>query len=798
MGDTISSCCAVEAADTSKQTVKISNSRRGDRPSSGQKSSRRSASSEIPQVGVIQSRKCTSLNIVVKPPDTQGRASTGTVAAGIPFMLLDHSEVSIGHQKVAGQSVVAHRPAECSHKDVAEKADQSHGPPASRRCNGLPIKAGEVAHQVRAPVVPDDYEQMDSIRSARGGNRPRDRQEQRDTMGQDIETKGRSSVVPPTTTDRRTEDEANAVSERSTVTCSCSRSVAGSAVMEGHRKISISSSMCSASYCCSECNSSVVESSTPRESDGRCSCPPCANSLQPPQPGHCLCGGPSNCACASRVVQGGRCFNGMSNQEQHGTVPMTGGDEKHRSCESKDVPNGARQREDRGAVSKPSEGDKMWSLALPQGNQEQQRAPSLPSYASSSHCSELTSHSSCVTFSMEEKDSTQEQHTPGNMSENKHDAEAFSPSSPEVRPKFHTAPASDAISQQRLQGSSCAISFPSPCSATSFTARLQSDGAHSPSIVDHSGPHARRATEGCSNPSFYFTPPGSGGGSVRSRASPTGGIAAMSAATDPCTPPSTPGLANGGQKTAVPVPPVPIPGSSDVREKAIMVIPIPGSATTAGDTEPENNEALGGCTDTEAGTHRGIPSEQVVTNAGRGDGNMTSEEMVEEVTSFRHELQDGIGIVVLLQDGTRLLCQLTLSVTRRTLSIRCNEKVRILNVSDIQNLLYGRRELRKVETKANIKNDNCCVALHLVGSGNCIPLHFETQQRAMMFVDIIQHLKLTNTTATPSLSPVGMMRPCSSRNSASSSPSSASSSSSTTPSRVTSPEPPSVYVSPNC
>lgn len=118
-----------------------------------------------------------------------------------------------------------------------------------------------------------------------------------------------------------------------------------------------------------------------------------------------------------------------------------------------------------------------------------------------------------------------------------------------------------------------------------------------------------------------------------------------------------------------------------------------------------------------------------------------------ELEEFSGRLLGGVAVIVLLQDGTHLLCDLSLSPTTRTLSIRCNEKLRILNVSDIQNLLYGKKELRKVETKADIKNDLCCVALHLVGTGNCIPLHFETQHETMMFVDLVQRVKLT--TGTP-------------------------------------------------
>eukprot|EP00922_Rhytidocystis_sp_ex-Travisia-forbesii_P070904 GHVS01105837.1.p1 GENE.GHVS01105837.1~~GHVS01105837.1.p1 ORF type:complete len:825 (+),score=94.22 GHVS01105837.1:415-2889(+) len=793
MGDSMSSCCAVESAEASKQTVKISKPRTGKHPSSdGQQSSRRYASIDksgfshyrehsgqtleadgSKAVVASQHRECTSRNFVAsdsKTAETKGSASkvenvviscstkaelvknedlSDPVTGGTPVMALDHSEVSSGLQKPAAHRMLS----QWSPNAFADKAEQLPEANAIRRHNSLPLRANELAPRARAPVVPDDYEQMDSIRSAVHVNGPRDRQEQRASMGAEnkgndggslIESERRIGKVVRTKT--RREDEASAVSEPSTVTCSCSRSTTGSAMLERHRKISITSSMCSGSYCCSECNSSMVESSTPRESDGRCSssCSLCANSLHPAHSGHCLCGEPSDSASSScLVVQGTRCFQGTLLQDQPITVART--DEQNRSSQILYLPNGARQRHDRGAASKSSEADKTWSLTLPPGNEEHQRAPSLPSYATSSHCSEITSRSSCVTFSMEEKDSNEEQHSPGHMSENRHDA--LSPSSPEVGPKFNTAPASDSRLQRRPQRSSFAVSFPSPCSAASFPARLQSAGADSPSGVDNSVSHLRCAMEASSNPSFYFTPPGSGGCTVRSSTSSTVGLSARIAATVPCTPPATPVSANGGQGTAVLLPLVPNPGSYVDRQQSTLVGVVSTPETTDGDTRTEHNSPLGGCTKSEAADQRGKPSREAVTNAGIGDGDMTSAET--EMTSFICELQNGIGIVVLLQDGTRLLCQLTLIMSRRALAIRCNEKVRIINVSDIQNLLYGRRELRKVETDANIKNDSCCVALHLVDSGNCIPLHFETQQRAMMFVDIIQHLKLTNNTATP-------------------------------------------------
>ncbi|KOB63390.1 hypothetical protein PFHG_05138 [Plasmodium falciparum HB3] len=87
-----------------------------------------------------------------------------------------------------------------------------------------------------------------------------------------------------------------------------------------------------------------------------------------------------------------------------------------------------------------------------------------------------------------------------------------------------------------------------------------------------------------------------------------------------------------------------------------------------------------------------------------------------EINEFKKRLKNNIQIVVLLQ-------------------------VRMINFSDIRSLLYGEEQLKRVETQANLINDNCCLALHLDDSGNCIPIKFGSVKEKNLFIFIMKDYK---------------------------------------------------------
>ncbi|SCM23010.1 inner membrane complex sub-compartment protein 1, putative [Plasmodium chabaudi chabaudi] len=112
-----------------------------------------------------------------------------------------------------------------------------------------------------------------------------------------------------------------------------------------------------------------------------------------------------------------------------------------------------------------------------------------------------------------------------------------------------------------------------------------------------------------------------------------------------------------------------------------------------------------------------------------------------EISEFKNRLKNNIQIVVLLQDGTKLPCNLQANFAEKTLCISCHQKVRMINFSDIRSLLYGEEQLKRVETQANLISGNCCLALHLDDSGNCIPIKFEAMKDKNLFIYIMRDYK---------------------------------------------------------
>ncbi|VWU50997.1 inner membrane complex sub-compartment protein 1 [Hepatocystis sp. ex Piliocolobus tephrosceles] len=112
-----------------------------------------------------------------------------------------------------------------------------------------------------------------------------------------------------------------------------------------------------------------------------------------------------------------------------------------------------------------------------------------------------------------------------------------------------------------------------------------------------------------------------------------------------------------------------------------------------------------------------------------------------EINEFKKHLKNNIQIVVLLQDGTKLPCNLQANFNEKTFCISCHQKVRMINFIDIRSLLYGEEQLKRVETQANLVSDNCCLALHLNDSGNCIPIKFGTVKEKNLFIYIMKDYK---------------------------------------------------------
>eukprot|EP01068_Selenidium_serpulae_P018369 Selendium_serpulae@DN6452_c0_g3_i1.p1 len=113
----------------------------------------------------------------------------------------------------------------------------------------------------------------------------------------------------------------------------------------------------------------------------------------------------------------------------------------------------------------------------------------------------------------------------------------------------------------------------------------------------------------------------------------------------------------------------------------------------------------------------------------------------EEVAAFQERILGGMDVVVLLADGTGLTCALKLITENAyALEISADKNLRLIPFSELKAILYGKDQLKRVETKANLIEDPQCVALHMV-TGNCIPMRFDTVKGKECFVTMLKKLR---------------------------------------------------------
>jgi len=111
-----------------------------------------------------------------------------------------------------------------------------------------------------------------------------------------------------------------------------------------------------------------------------------------------------------------------------------------------------------------------------------------------------------------------------------------------------------------------------------------------------------------------------------------------------------------------------------------------------------------------------------------------------DVEKFSKKVEEGMDVIVLLADGTKLACQLKLNKDERSVSISCEKNLRIIPLSELKTVLHGKDQLKRVETKANLVDDPNCVALHMA-TGNCIPMRFDELDDKECFVLLIKTLR---------------------------------------------------------
>ncbi|KAH0477272.1 MAG: uncharacterized protein KVP18_005098 [Porospora cf. gigantea A] len=112
-----------------------------------------------------------------------------------------------------------------------------------------------------------------------------------------------------------------------------------------------------------------------------------------------------------------------------------------------------------------------------------------------------------------------------------------------------------------------------------------------------------------------------------------------------------------------------------------------------------------------------------------------------DVEVFKRRLEDEIGVLLLLSDGTRLSCTMQLNAADQTLSMFCEANVRVVQLSEIFKILSHQDQLRRIETRAAISEDPNCAAVQL-SSGYCIPVRFDSTHEKECFVELLSSHRL--------------------------------------------------------
>lgn len=133
------------------------------------------------------------------------------------------------------------------------------------------------------------------------------------------------------------------------------------------------------------------------------------------------------------------------------------------------------------------------------------------------------------------------------------------------------------------------------------------------------------------------------------------------------------------------------------------------------------------------------PRESGSTTAPGDDASLSPAEL-----GAREQLYEGFEVHLILQDKSRLDCQIRMDRTHEFMLLLCNKKARVIHMKDIQSILHTPEELQRVESSAGITDTETCAAIHLAASGNCIPLFFKNIKEKAIFLDIVEEARLAH------------------------------------------------------
>jgi len=126
------------------------------------------------------------------------------------------------------------------------------------------------------------------------------------------------------------------------------------------------------------------------------------------------------------------------------------------------------------------------------------------------------------------------------------------------------------------------------------------------------------------------------------------------------------------------------------------------------------------CCFAEPARHAKAPPAEISTEGLVGDYAPASESARGELQPFVYQMQKGVFVSAVLQDGSALVCEIKLDPSHDFMTIQSEDKSRKVMLRDIRDVLSEPGQLKRVETKATIIDDPSCLALHIDKSGSCI------------------------------------------------------------------------------
>eukprot|EP00919_Chromeraceae_sp_WS-2016_P032173 GHVR01075776.1.p1 GENE.GHVR01075776.1~~GHVR01075776.1.p1 ORF type:complete len:259 (+),score=48.70 GHVR01075776.1:69-779(+) len=119
----------------------------------------------------------------------------------------------------------------------------------------------------------------------------------------------------------------------------------------------------------------------------------------------------------------------------------------------------------------------------------------------------------------------------------------------------------------------------------------------------------------------------------------------------------------------------------------------------------------------------------------------TNKDWTNQMGAYYARLLRFVNAIVVLKNGNTLDCSIGLNEEHKNLIVRYQDQERYIYLSQVKDVLSTSRELREIETKKRIHDNETVAAIHLHGRGSCIPLMFVNIEDQMDFIDIMNYLR---------------------------------------------------------